>query len=195
MTMSLPVCSGALAQLKDSRIPYEFAYNLELSIRARARNLTEQNLGSTSHAQSYNLNRHKRRTISPEQSQSPVDPQPLFKRRAWITFLRVAAVFIIASIGILTTSERSQPGDALYGLNQAEKQFTLTFAGVPQNRANLQIDQLRSAIVDLKTAVNEGRDDGAIKLALATVAAKTSNSQALAALPVDSTREECRGSF
>ena len=181
----------ALAQLKDISIPHEFAHNLELSIRARARNLNEENRGTISFAQTYNLNEHKRRTISPVQSQSPVDPQPLFKRRAWITLLRVAAVFIIAGIGILTASERSQPGDALYGLGQAEKQFTLTFAGAAQNSANLQIDQLRSAIVDLKTAVNEGRDDGAIKLALATVAAKTSKSQeAVAALPADSTHEE-----
>ena len=90
----------ALAQLKDISIPHEFAHNLELSIRARARNLNEENRGTISLAQTYNLNEHKRRTISPVQSQSPVDPQPLFKRRAWITFLRVAAVFILSLIHI-----------------------------------------------------------------------------------------------
>ena len=180
-----------LTQLKGISIPHEFAHNLELSIRARARNLNEENRGTISLTQSYNLNQHKRRTISPVQSQNPVDPQPLFKRRSWVTFLRVAAVFIIAGIGILTASARSQPGDALYGLSQAEKQFTLTFAGAPQNRADLQIDQLRSAIVDLNTTVHEGRDDSAIKLALDTVATKTSDSQmAVAALPVDSMRDE-----
>lgn len=181
----------ALEQLNDISIPHEFARNLELSIRVRARNLNEENRGNISLSQSYNLNQHERRTISQLQPQSPVDPQPLFKRRAWVTFLRVAAVFIIAGIGILTASVRSQPGDALYGLSQAEKQFTLTFAGAPPNRANLQIDQLRSAIVELNTTVQEGRDDSAIKLALDTVATKTSDSQkAVAALPVDSMREE-----
>ena len=180
-----------LTQLKGINIPHEFAHNLENSLRARARNLNEENRGNISLAQSYNLNEHKRRTISPVQYRSPVDPQPLFQRRAWITFLRLAAVFIIAGIGILTASARSQPGDALYGLNQAEKHFTLTFAGAPQNSANLQIDQLRSAIVDLNTTVQEGRDDSAIKLALDTVATKTSDSQkAVAALPVDAMREE-----
>lgn len=183
----------ALAQLKEISIPHEFANNLELSIRARARNLNEQNCGNIPLTQTHSLNDQNRWIIQPVQSHSPIDPQPLFKRRAWITFLRIAAVLIIAGIGVLTASAHSLPGDALYGLSQAEKQFTLTFAGAPQNRANLQIDQLRSAIVDLSTAVNEGRDDGAIRLALNTVTAKTSDSQeAVAALPVDSMREEAR---
>ena len=99
-------------------------------------------------------------------------------------------MFIVACVGVLTASARSLPGDALYSLKQAETQFTLTFAGAPQNRATLQIDHLRSALVDLNTVVNEGRDDDAIRLALDTVAAKTSDSQeAVAALPVDSERE------
>ncbi len=185
------VAAETLVQLKEISIPFEFANNLELSIRAHARNLKEQNRENISFAQSHILSDQNRQTIPPVQSQRPVDPRPIFKRRAWITLLRVAAVLLIAGVGILTASERSQPGDALYGLSQAEKQFTLTFAGAPQNHANLQIDQLRSAIVDLKTAVNEGRDDGAIRLALTTVAAKTSASQeAVAALPVVSMREE-----
>jgi len=188
------VAAETLVQLKEISIPYEFANNLELSIRAHARNLKEQNRGNISFfAQSRILSDQNRRSTPPVQSHSPVEPERLFKRRAWITFLRVAAVFIIAGVGILTASARSQPGDALYGLSQAEKQFALTFAGAPQNQANLQIDQLRSAIVDLKTAVNEGRDDGAIRLTLDTVAAKTSSSQkAVAALPVDSKREEAQ---
>jgi len=187
------VAAEALAQLKEISIPHEFANNLEFSIRARARNLNERNSGNISLAQPHSLNEHNRWTIQQVQSHSPVDPQPLFKRRAWITFLRVAAVLIIAGVGILTASARSQPGDALYGLSQAEKQFALTFAGAPQNNANLQIDQLRSAIVDLKTAVKEGRDDSTIRLALDTVTVKTSDSQeAVAALPVDSMREEAQ---
>ncbi len=68
-------------------------------------------------------------------------------------------------------------------MKQAEHQFTLTFAGAPQDRASLQIDQLRGALVDLSTVVNDGRDDDAIRLALDTVAAKTNDSrEAVAAL-------------
>ena len=76
-----------LTQLRGISIPHEFAHNLELSIRARTRNLNEENRGNISLAQPYNLNQHKRRTILPVQSQSPVDPQPLYKRRAWVTLL------------------------------------------------------------------------------------------------------------
>ena len=190
------VAAETLAQLKGISIPNEFANNLELSIRVHARNLKEQNRGNISFAQSHILSDQNHRTLPPVQSRSPVNPQPLFKRRAWITFLRVAAVLVIAGVGILTASARSQPGDALYGLSQAEKQFALTFAGATQNHANFQIDQLRSAIVDLKTAVNEGRDDGTIRLALDTVATKTNDSQkAVAALQVDSVREEAQRSL
>ncbi|HWZ18929.1 MAG TPA: hypothetical protein VNW73_09055, partial [Ktedonobacteraceae bacterium] len=190
------VAAETLVQLKEISIPYEFANNLELSIRAHAHNLKEQNRGNISIAQSHILSDQNRRTNPPVRSHSPVDPHPHFKRRAWITFLRVAAVLIIAGVGILTASARSQPGDALYGLSQAEKQFALTFAGAPQNHANLQIDQLRNAIVDLKTAVNEGRDDGTIRLAIDTVAAKTSDSQrAVAALQMDSMRDEAQRSL
>ena len=164
----------ALTQLKEIDIPRGFANNLELSIRARARILTDQN----------------RWSIPMAQSRSSVGPQRFFKRLTWVALLRVAAVLMVVSVGVLTASARSLPGDALYSLKQAEKQFTLTFAGAPQNRATLQIDLLRSALVDLNTVVNDGRDDDAIRLALDTVAAKTSDSQeAVAALPVDSVRE------
>jgi hypothetical protein len=99
-------------------------------------------------------------------------------------------VLIIAGVGVFTVSARSLPGDALYSLKQAEKQFSLTFAGAPQNLATTQIDHLRNALVDLTTVVNEGRNDDAIRLALDTVAAKTSDSQAeVAALPADAVRE------
>ena len=163
----------ALVQLKEINIPHGFANNLELSIRACAHSLTEQS----------------RLNIPLAQSRSPIGRQSFFKRRTWVALLRVAAVFFVACVGVLTASARSLPGDALYSLKQAETQFTLTFAGAPQNRASLQIDHLRSALVDLNTVVNQGRDDDAIRLALDTVAAKTSDSlEVVAALPMDSER-------
>jgi hypothetical protein len=167
----------ALTLLNKIRISHRFANSLELSIRARVRSLTEQNHWD----------------IPSVQSRSPAGTQRAFKRRTWVTFLRIAAVLIIAGVGLLTASARSLPGDALYSLNQAEKQFALTFAGALQNRASIQIDNLRSALVDLNTVVKEGRNDDSIRLALDTVVAKTSDSQeTVAALPVGSVRGEAQ---
>ncbi len=179
----------ALLQLNEIHVPHGFANSLELSIRTRTRNLNEQNRGNISLTNSDSLNELYHWNVSSAQSRNGIKPKPLVKRRAWVTLLRIAAVFVIAGVGILTASSRSLPGDALYSLNQAEKQFTLTFAGAPQNRASLQIDQLQSALLDLNTVVKEGRDDDSIRMALETVAAETSDSQgAVAALPMDSTR-------
>jgi hypothetical protein len=181
----------ALTRLNDIRISHRFANSLELSIRARVRSLTEQNHWDIQPTQPHKLTEHNRWNIPSAQSSSSVIPQRAFKRRAWVTLLRIAAVLIIAGVGILTASARSLPGDALYSLNQAEKQLTLTFAGAPQSRAALQIDHLRSALLDLNAVVKEDRDDDSIRLALDTVAATTSDSQeAVAALPVNSASGE-----
>jgi hypothetical protein len=179
----------ALAQLNDIHIPQDFANNLELSIRTRVRTLTTENRSYTPLAQSRSLSEENHWNILPVQSRSSAGSKKLPKRRAWVSLLRIAAVLIIAGVGVLTASARALPGDALYSLNQAEKQFALTFAGAPQNRATDQIDQLQSALVDLNTVVKEGRNDDAIRLALDTVVAKTSDSQeAVAALPTESVR-------
>jgi hypothetical protein len=163
-----------LAQLQKIEVPPGFAHRLELSIRTRARSISEQHT----------------ETIPIARPRSSAGSQPFPRRRTWIALLRLAAVLMVACIGVLTASAQSLPGDALYGLKQAEKQLTLTFANNPQNRASDQIDQLRSALVDLNTVVNDGRGDDAIGLALDTVAAKTSGSQeAVAALPAGSERE------
>ena len=161
-----------LAQLQEIEVPPTFASYLELSIRARAR---AQQDG---------------RTIPLVRPRSPAGSSRFLMRRAWITVLEIAAVLILALVGILTASARSLPGDALYGLKQAEYQFTLTFTSDPHDRASAQIDQLHSTLVDLSTAVNNGRDDDAIRLALKLVAAKTNDSrEAVAALPAGSERE------
>jgi hypothetical protein len=179
----------ALAQLNEIHIPQGFANSLELSIRTRARSLNAENRWNIPLAQSGGLTEENRLNILPVQSSSSASSQKLPKRRAWVNLLRIAAVLIIAGVGVLTASARSVPGDALYSLNQAEKQFTLTLAGAPQNRATVQIDQLQSALIDLNTVVKEGRNNDAIMLALDTVAAKTSDSQeAVAALPAESVR-------
>ena len=160
-----------LAQLQEIDVPPEFASQLELSIRTRACSLAEQN----------------GETMPMARPQSPAGSQRFARSRSWVVVFRLAAVLTVVCVGVLTASARSLPGDALYGLKQAEKQFTLTFANNPQNRASAQIDQLSSALVDLNTVVNNGRDDEAVRLALDTVAAKTSDGrEAVAALPAGS---------
>lgn len=158
----------ALAHLREIEVPPGFARQLELSLRTRACDLARQNSG----------------TIPLAPPRSPAGSQRFLRRQAWVVVLRIAAVLMLACVGILSISTRSLPGDALYGMKQAEHQFSLTLAVAPQHRASLQIDQLRSALADLSTVVNDGRDDDALEMALDTVAAKTSNSrEAVAALP------------
>ncbi len=163
-----------LTQLQEIDVPPEFASRLELSIRARARGLAQQN-GTT---------------IPTARPRIPASTHRFLGRRAWIIELGAAAVLMLAYIGMLTTYTRSLPGDSLYGLKKAEQQFTRTFAGDPQDYASVQIDQLRSSIDDLSTVVNDGRGDNAIKLALDIVAGKTSDSRsAVAVLPAGTGRE------
>jgi len=158
----------ALAHLQEINVPPEFAGRLELSIRARVHIVAGQN----------------GRIIPIVNHQSPARSHRFPMRRVSIAVLGIAAVLMLACIGIITASAHSLPGDLLYGVKQAEHQFTLTLADDPQDRASAQIDQLRNALADLNTVVNDGRDDDAIKLALKTVAAKTNDSlETVTALP------------
>jgi hypothetical protein len=158
-----------LTQLREIAVPPEFASSLELYLRARARSGGQQ----TSTALP---------VVRPG-SRAGV-------RRSWTAMLGFAAVLLAACISLLTASAHSLPGDALYGLKRAEDQFTLHFASGPQDRARAQIDQLQSALVDLRTVVTAGRGDDAIRLALENVAATTQDSRgAVAALPAGAQRE------
>lgn len=161
-----------LTQLRQIDVPPEFAERLELSIRARARNLARQNNSMTL-------------PVRP-QHRSGLRRSPM--RRVFVSALGIAAVLLVACIGVLTVSARSLPGDSLYGVKQAENQLTLTFAN--QDNVSVKIDQLSGALADLRSVVNEGRNDSAVLLALNTVAAKTNDSRdAVAALPPGPERE------
>src|SRR5258708_37169912 len=165
---------GVLTQLGEIAAPPEFAGYRELYIGARARSFGQQ----TSNA------------IPVVCPGSRAGSQRFLARRSWTAVLGFAAVLLAACISILTASARSLPGDTLYGLKQAEYQLTLNFASGPQDRASAQIDQLRNALVDLRTAVTAGRADDAIGLALSSVAAKTHASRgAVAALPASAEPE------
>jgi IPT/TIG domain len=161
-----------LVQLREIAVPSEFAGRLERSIRACI--LAQQN----------------GRTISIVRPRSSADSPRFPMRRAWIVMLKIAAVLILASAGILWASVHSLPGDALYGLKQAEHQLTLNFASGPVDRASVQIDQLQSTLVDLRASVTDGHADDAIRLALHMLSAETNDSRgAVAALPAGAQRE------
>ena len=163
-----------LTQLREIDVPAEFASRLELSIRTRARGLAQQN----------------GRTIPLARPRSPASSHRFLRRLSPIAVLGAAAVLILVYVFVLTAYTRSLPGDPLYGLKQAEQQFTRTFAVDPQDSASVQINQLRSSLVDLNTVVNDGRGDDAIRLALNIVAVKTSDCQrAVAVVPAGTGRE------
>src|SRR5260221_10162353 len=158
-----------MTQLGEIDVASEFAGYLNLDTRARAGNFGQQTSTAI--------------PVVRPRSRAGL-------RRSWTAALGFAAVLLAACISILTASARSLPGDTLYGLKQAEYQFTLNFASGPQDRASAHIDQLRNALVDLRTVVTDGREDDAIRLALEDVAAKTHDSRgAIAALPAGAGRE------
>jgi len=163
-----------LTQLQKIDAPPELASRLELSIRARARGLAQQN----------------GRVFPTELSRGPASSHRSLRRRSWIIELVAAAVLLLVCIGTLMAYTRSLPGDSFYVLKQTEQQFARTFADDPQDYASVQIDQLHSSIVDLNTVVNDGRGDNVIRLALDIVAGKTSDSRmAVAVLPAGTGHE------
>lgn len=174
--------AGILANLNKIEVPPEFARQLELHIRARARarGFVQQNGRPASPP--------GMRVLAPAGTRQGTRRAP--ERRAWISMLGIAAALLLAFAGLLSVSARSLPGDTLYGLKQAVNQFTLNFTSDPEKLVSAQIDQLRSALDDLSSVVTDGRDDAAIRLALGAVAAKTSASQqAVAALPAGPQRD------
>ncbi len=178
-----------ISQLNDILVPPGFAQRLENSIRTRARSLHEQNHRGASPARPFVVIGQNRSYAQITRSRASAGSRAGYKRRTWMALLQIAAVLIITCIGVLTASTRALPGDALYSLNQAEKQFALTFASAPKSRVDLQIADLQNALVDLNTVVKEGRDDDSIRLALDTVSAITVDSQqAAAALPANTSQ-------
>jgi len=163
-----------LTRLQEIAVPPEFASRVENTMRSRIRALPQ----------------HNGKIASLGGPRTPARSPRLLSRRVWIVELGIAAVLVLGYLGMLTAYTRSLPGDAIYGLKQAEQQVARTFASDPQYRASVQIDQLRTSLVDLSTVVNDGRRDDAIKLALLVVSAKTSDSlKAVAGLPAGTGRE------
>jgi hypothetical protein len=185
------VAAETLTRLQEINVPPAFAHRLETYVRARARTSgLHQQDGKAQQNGTFQQNGKVPAMALPLRPVRSAHPP---RRRAWLSALSIAAALILACIGVLTASAHSLPGDLLYGVKQAENRLTLTFASDAQTRAGIQIDQLRSALADLRTVVNEGRGDDTISTALGVTAADTSESQqAVAALPAGSTRDDAQ---
>jgi hypothetical protein len=165
-----------LTQLQEIKVPPEFAHRLESSLRA--------------HIHSHDHSWQASKAVPIARSRILVTTRRSQKRRPWIAAVGIAALLVLAFAGLVTTAAQSLPGDPLYGLKQAEHQFTLNFASDPQKRANDEIGQLHDSLIDLSNVVSGKRDDSAIRLALNTVVTRNQSSQeAVAALPAGSEHE------
>src|SRR5260370_1422217 len=166
-----------LSRLQGIDVPGEVAARLAQSVRARAR--------------SYDLSPQNGRTFSDQQALQPAParlyPQTrrtLGHRASWVALLGVAALLILAFTGLLA---HSLPGDLSSRSQQAEHQLTPTFANDPQARVRVDLQLLQSALGDLRSVVAARRGDHAIRLALQSVAARTSAwREAVAAGPAGS---------
>lgn len=177
-----------LAQLKEIAVPVDFARRLEGSVRARARSRSLPIQHGT-------LPSNSRMVLIPGRRRS-ANVRRSSKRHSWMVLLGTAAALVLSFASVLAFSTQSLPGDPLYGLKQAGNQLMLTFANGPQSRASAELNLLQSALVDLRTVVTAQRDDGAIQLALQTVAARTDDChQAIAAIPAGPQRDGAQQNF
>ena len=169
-----------LSRLQGIDVPGEVAARLAQSVRARAR--------------PFDLDPQNGRTFSDQQALQPaptrISPQtrrPLRHRASWVALLGVAALLVLAFTGLLA---HSLPGELSARSQQAENQLTPTFANDPQARVRADLQLLQSALGDLRSVVAAPSSDHAIKLALQSVAARTSACrEAVAAVPAGSGRE------
>jgi len=162
-----------LRQVKQVAVPAAFAHRLEQSLRARLRSSPSlQRNGRVASNRGVIVIAGRRRSIGARRPQ---------KRRPWIALLGTAAALVLSFMSLFAFSAHSLPGDPFYGLKQAQNQFPLIFEHDPQARVQAEIALLQSALADLRTVVNDRRDDDALTLALKTVAARTSECQAAVA--------------
>jgi len=116
------------------------------------------------------------------------------KRRPWIVLLGTAAALVLSFASLFAFSVYSLPGDPLYGLKQAQNQFTLIFAHDPETKVQTELAMLQGALSDLQTVADGRRGDQALTLALQTVAARTDACRiAVADVPAGSQRTAALG--
>ncbi len=146
-----------LDTLNRIAVPRVLAERIEMRVRERARALKRDRSSAVP---------------MPARQPRPGHPLPCFLRRTWIAIGSVMA-FIVISVGVFAAAMNSLPGDPLYNLKQWENNFAIAHSGSPVDRAQLALDQLNQAIIDLKTEVRLGRSDADIRAALNVVSDDT----------------------
>jgi hypothetical protein len=103
---------------------------------------------------------------------------------------------VLSFASLFAFSVYSLPGDPLYGLKQAQNQFTLIFAHDPETKVQTELALLQGALSDLQTVANGQRGDQTLTLALQTVAVRTYACRtAVAEVPAGSQRIAAQGDF
>jgi hypothetical protein len=172
--------------LEGMEVPAEVALRVEQVLRARLR--------SSSLRQRSTQTASGRRVILIAGSRRSTGASRPAKRRPWIVLLGTAAALVLSFASLFAFSVYSLPGDPLYGLKQAQNQFTLIFAHDPETKVQTELALLQSALSDLQTVANGRRSDQALTLALQTVAARTDACRtAVAEMPAGSQRAAALG--
>lgn len=156
-----------LTRLREIDVPADFTYRLEVSLRAHIR--SHCLIPPSSQALS------GKRPIPIERHRSSSNVRRASRHQAWAAMLTLAAVLVLAFAGLLALSAHSLPGGPLSHSTQVEHQLTPTFANNQQNAAHADIERLQSALADLRTAVNNRRDNTIIRAALKAVVARTND--------------------
>jgi hypothetical protein len=160
-----------LRRVGQVAVPAAFAERLELSLRARLRSSASLQQDSQVFLDN----------TSPTTHDYFTNVRYTPKRRAWAVLLGAAVVLILAFTGLLALSAHTLPALLPSGPGQIGSQMTPSFAPNAQARVQAEIALLQSALADLRTVVNDRRDDPSIQSALKTVAARTSDCRAAVA--------------
>jgi hypothetical protein len=112
------------------------------------------------------------------------------QRRIVVAAGSAITAVLLAAIFLAVASANSVPGDWLYGLKQFGNSVAYANAPNATGKAQVAVQQLQTALVDLRTEVTNQRSDADVKQAIAIVVTYTQNAQlATDSLPAGSDRD------
>jgi hypothetical protein len=147
---ALRAAADAVQQLRQIRVPADFAAKLEARLRARARELA-------------------RKPPSLGQRWRHVPP---LQRAAIVGGSSVVALMLVVVL-IIHSAATSLPGDWLFGLKQFGESIALAQAQTPAAKAEVAVSQLHAALADVRAEIADHRSDADIRAALAVLANAT----------------------
>ncbi|HKD77985.1 MAG TPA: DUF5667 domain-containing protein, partial [Ktedonobacterales bacterium] len=163
--------AAEVQRLQNIQVPVAFAARLELQVRTRSRELLEDGATERLPPITDHFTRHIR----------------LPQRRIVVAAGSAITAVLLAAIFLAVASANSVPGDWLYGLKQFSNSVVLANASNPPAKAQVAVQQLQTALTDLRTEVANQRSDADVKQAIAVVVTDTQNAQlAIDALPAGS---------